>query len=101
MLQRDGRWHRLSRNEQGFRQKVFVWRPGFDGRTEPSPALIVRGRRVHGDGSFVAGRATNASHDSFGGSAMLTGVDVPSLGCWELTAEYGGESVTFVVLVEE
>lgn len=28
---------------------------------------------------------------------MLTGIDFPSSGCWEITGEYSGQSLTFVV----
>lgn len=99
MLYGDGNWHSLPRNPHGFRQKVFWWSPGYDGRTNPVPKLTVRGRRLDGDGSFVSGPATNAHDGSFGGWAMLTGVDVPSAGCWELTGEYGGDTLTFVVSI--
>jgi hypothetical protein len=98
LLQRDGTWSRLPRNERGFRQKVFWWRPRYNGRVEPSPQLTVRGRRLHEDGSFVAGRATNAHSDDLGW-AMLTVVDVPSAGCWELTGQYADGELTFVVYV--
>jgi hypothetical protein len=28
---------------------------------------------------------------------MLVGIDFPSLGCWQIAAEYLGQSLTFVV----
>jgi hypothetical protein len=31
---------------------------------------------------------------------MMTGLDVPTAGCWELTAHYRGHTVNFVVSVE-
>ena len=31
------------------------------------------------------------------GWAMLTGIDFPSPGCWEITGDYLGQSLTFVV----
>jgi hypothetical protein len=55
------------------------------------------GRRLDGPESFVAGPATNAHHVDFGGWAMLTGIDVPTRGCWELTGTFREQSVTFVV----
>lgn len=99
MLGGEGTWAGLPRHEQGFRQKVFWWYPGFDGRVEPQPDLKVFGRRLDGPGSFVSQPATNARHDDFGGWTILTGIDVPTHGCWELTGTYRGESVTFVVRV--
>jgi hypothetical protein len=93
--------HSLPHNGNGYRQKIFWWRPGFNGKTEPVPALSVTGRRLDGPGAFVNPLpATNASSPDFGGWAMLTGVDIPAPGCWELTGEYHGRSLSFVVLVE-
>ena len=31
---------------------------------------------------------------------MMTLIDIPTVGCWELTAHYGGHTLTFVVSVE-
>lgn len=100
MLGGDGRWAGLPRNENGFRQKVFWWSPGFDGRIESQPDLMVIGRRLDGPESFIRpSPATNAHHVDFGGWTILTGIDVPTTGCWELTGMYRGQSVTFVVLI--
>lgn len=102
MLQPGGTWSHLPRNQQGFRQKVFWWYPGFDGAIEARPDLRVFGRRIDGPESFVyKGPATNAHHEDFGGWAILTAIDVPTAGCWELTGLYRGESVTFVVRVTD
>lgn len=101
MLEGDGTWAGLWRNDRGFRQKVFWWYPGFDGRVEARPDLIVTGRRIDGPESFTHRPATNAHHVDFGGNGwtILTGIDVPTTGCWELNGTYRGESVTFVVWV--
>ena len=99
MLGEGGTWHGLPRHPDGFRQKVFWWSPGFDGRIEPRPNLSVVGRRLDGPESFVAGPATNARHDDFGGWTILTGIDVPTAGCWELTGTYRKQSLTFVVWI--
>ncbi len=95
----DGAWPALPRNAEGFRQKVFWWSRGFDGRSEARPNLTVVGRRLDGLESFTAGPATNARHDDFGGWTILTGVDVPTAGCWELTGRYRGHSLSFVVWI--
>jgi hypothetical protein len=96
MLQVDGTWRGLNQHVDGFRQKVFWWHPGFDGKSEQKPELTVTGRRLDGAGSFVQlPPATNA----FDGWAILTGVDVPTLGCWELTGWYRGNTLSFVVSV--
>jgi hypothetical protein len=102
MLRPDGAWARLPRNERGYRQKVFWWYPGFNPRVEARPDLKVFGRRLDGPETFVhPSPATNAHHADFGGWTILTGIDVPSKGCWELTGAYRGETVTFVVLITD
>jgi hypothetical protein len=35
----------------------------------------------------------------FGGWAMLVMVEFPAIGCWELTGEYKGQTLSFVVQV--
>jgi VWFA-related protein len=96
----NGRWPSLPRGERGYRQKVFLWRPGYNGRAEQWPAVTVTGRRLDDDaGSLVVEEATNAFHRDFGGWAMLVGVEIPTLGCWQLTATHRGEQLTFVVHV--
>lgn len=100
-LSNDGRWSGL-RGEHGISDKVFWWHPGFDGRFEPHPELRVVSRRLDRLAPFVeVVGATNAHHDGFGGNGwtMLTGVTVPSEGCWEFMAAYKGHSVSFVVTV--
>jgi hypothetical protein len=100
-LSNDGHWSGL-RGEHGISDKVFWWHPGFDGRVEQRPALRVVARRLDRFAPLyeVVG-ATNAHDDGFGGNgwAMLTGVSVPSEGCWEFMADYKGHSVSFVVTV--
>ena len=82
-------------------QKVFWWYPGFNGARESSPAFTLTVRRLDSGRSKVLSRkATNASHASFGGSTILTGVKMPSAGCWEVTGEYRGNSLSFVVWVD-
>jgi|SRR5687768_10057733 len=100
ILVEGGTWQSLPRNPNGYRQKVFWWSPGFDGRREARPKLSVVGRRLDGPESFVhAGPATNAHHVDFGGWAILAGIDVPTAGCWELTGTYRDQSLTFVVWI--
>jgi hypothetical protein len=67
--------------------------------TEPEPALTVTGRRLDAEAPpLLASIATNAYHPDFG-AAMLAGVSVPTLGCWEITGHYQGHELSFVVQV--
>ena len=99
LLRTDGTWQGMGSTRR-YRDKLFWWRQGFDGRNESLPALTVRGRRLDAEAPAAdISRATNAHHAGFGGWAMLVGVEFPTRGCWELTGEYRGETLRFVVLV--
>jgi hypothetical protein len=45
----------------------------------------------------VVSRPTNAHAGSLGGWIMLTGIDFPKPGCWEITGKYLGQSLSFIV----
>ena len=75
---------------------------------EPSPLLTVVARRLDSNAPLVwnAGYANNASIEGEGaeGMFMVTGVDIPSSGCWEIAAHYLGpdniQTLTYTVWVE-
>jgi hypothetical protein len=61
--------------------------------------LIVTGERLDASAPLlVASRATNAYADDID-SAMLVGVDLPTLGCWKITGKYADAELSFVVWV--
>jgi hypothetical protein len=101
LLHTDGEtWASLPKSDAGFGQKTFWWSTDWDPMTEPEPAITVTGRQLDGERTFsTSGHGTNASFDL--GTAMLVGVDVPTTGCWELTAHFRGASLSLVVVVEE
>jgi hypothetical protein len=83
-----------------FRQKLLFWRQGYDAQTEPQPNLTVSGKRIDavapplqtdgkGNGSW-----TNKD-DQF----IMTGINFPTAGCWEITGRYDDDEVIFVVWV--
>ena len=80
-----------------FTQKTFWWSADWDPATEYTPAITVTGTRLDGQGSFSHGPGTNARADF--GAAMLVGVEVPSEGCWRLTARYREAELSYVVWV--
>lgn len=83
---------------RGLRHKIFWWRPGFDGAREWQPGLTLVMRPVNGNVTTSVDRPATNAH--FGGEwSMLTMVDFPAGGCWEITGTYGGHSVTFVASV--
>ena len=98
-VRQNGAWEALPHNPEGFTQKVFWWREGYVWTEEPEPALIVTGERLDASAPPLnASKATNAYASDIG-SAMLVGVDLPTLGCWKITGKYGEAEVSFVVWV--
>jgi hypothetical protein len=98
-LHADGVWSGLPNNPEGYTQKIMWWSDSYVLKDELKPALVVSGRRLDAKSEplkFYG--ATNAMADDIG-EAMLTGVDFPSLGCWEITGQYKKSELTFVVWV--
>ncbi len=81
--------------------KIFWFRLGYDYRTEPHPKIKVTGKRLDGPAPplMVMQPATHALFVPL--PAMLTGVFVPMPGCWEITGDYEGDKLSFVVWVAE
>ncbi len=98
-LKTDGTW-RVLRTSSGYREKTFWWREGYYWRADPTPNLRVSGRRLDAAARpLVASRATNGYLEQDLKSFMLVGVDFPTAGCWEVTGQFGDDSLTFVVWV--
>jgi hypothetical protein len=93
----DGTWP-LDRGEDGwYTQKAFWWSEDF---AETVPDISVTGRRLDGPAAPIrADHPTNAGADF--GLAMLVGIELPTPGCWELTATYRGHSLSYVVYVAD
>lgn len=95
----DGVWADLPQTPDGFTQKIMWWSRWYDLPNEPEPALVVTGRRLDGDAlplRFYG--ATNAMAEDIG-EAMLTGVEIPTEGCWEIKGQYKKAELSFVVWV--
>lgn len=98
-LKTDGVWEGLPHNPEGYTQKIMWWSDRFSLEDEQQPALVVSGHRLDATAEplkFYG--ATNAMAEDIG-EAMLTGVDFPTLGCWEITAQYKKTDLTFIVWV--
>jgi hypothetical protein len=94
-LRPGGIWSRLPHNPEGYTQKIFLWPYGGE-----QPKITVTGKRLDAMAPIYTNTdGTNACHSDFGGCVMLTSVDLPSLGCWELTIEHAGDTLRFVVWV--
>jgi hypothetical protein len=98
-VRQNGVWEALPHNSEGYTQKVFWWRDGYVGGQEPEPMLTVTGERLDAPAPPLhVSEATNASASDIG-SAMLVGVDLPTLGCWKITGNYADTELSFVVWV--
>jgi hypothetical protein len=100
----DGTWKNLPHytpSDPTFRQITVWWRQGYDPNTEPQPNLTVTGTRLDSPASpLLADAATNGwvqPDQPF----MLVGVNLPTLGCWQITSTYRGQQLTFVVQVAQ
>jgi hypothetical protein len=100
MLDRDGGvWNHFPRGPDSLLVKTFWWSTDWAGSAdEPEPSITVVGTRLDGPGTFTAGPGTNASRDDFG-DAMLVGMEIPTPGCWQITASYGDAVLSYVVWI--
>jgi hypothetical protein len=91
----DGYWL-VHDDGQPVGDKVFWWSSGFEPGDEIN--LQVRIERIGiGENNATVSRSTNAYAESLGGWAMLTVIDPGSSGCWRVSAEYKGQSLSFIV----
>ena len=101
----DGIWKGLPHytpDDPTFRQKLFWWRQGYDVQAEPYPKLKITGKRLDSSAPPVL----LADHASNGWQQpekpfMVVGINLPTLGCWEITGQYQDAQVTYVVWVTE
>jgi len=78
--------------------KIFWYSVDYDRHREGNANLKVIGRRLDGDAPPLwTLPTTNALFDPY--DSMLTGVYVPTPGCWEITGAYKGQQLSFVVWV--
>ncbi len=97
ILRPDGIWRGMGPSHN-FRDKLFWWSQGFKPGLESN--LKVTGKRLDANSPPAdISDATNAKAESLGGWAMLVGVEFPSAGCWQITGNYFGQELSFVVEV--
>jgi hypothetical protein len=84
--------------------KLPFWRRGFDWKSVDKLRLAVVARRVDAFAPLVW--ADGISSTSIDGSnapgrmAMLTGIDIPIAGCWEISAHYLDQTLAYTIWVE-
>lgn len=78
--------------------KLYWWSESYEAGT-PQP-FVVSGYKLHGKpGAIRITAPTNATHTEDGGPphAMLVGLDIQEGGCWKITGEFMGETLSIVV----
>jgi hypothetical protein len=81
--------------------KLTYWHRGFDWRKEPQPELTVIAKRLDRAAPPVAaGGAVAVFVTTERAAMMVTGFDIPSAGCWKITAQYRGNELSFIVSVQ-
>jgi len=99
VLPESGMWSGLPLNPDGYTQKIVWWREGLRWLDEPQPALTVSGRRLDADAPPLNVSRVNSVFAEDIQSAMMVGVDFPTLGCWQITGRYADAELSFVVWV--
>jgi hypothetical protein len=100
-LPRTGAWRlgHYTSSDPTFRQKLVFWRQGYDPDIEPQPDLTVSGRRIDSRAGVLQsdgkGSGSRTRNDQF----IMTGINFPTAGCWEITGRYENDELTFVVWI--
>lgn len=99
-LPTNGTWSHLPHyrpTDTAFRQKIQWWRKGYNWRTDMPSKLKVTGKRLDSNAPPLASQS-NAS--GMGDQAfIMSGLDIPTLGCWQITGDFAGDKLTFVIWV--
>ncbi|MBZ5580056.1 MAG: hypothetical protein LAP40_26145 [Acidobacteriia bacterium] len=93
-------WTGLPHWETGYRQKIVWWIRGYDWKAQPSPDLRIEGRRLDAPAPPLIVTGANGSYTPDMGSFVMSGVNFPTEGCWEVTGRSKTAALTFVVCVE-
>jgi len=97
-LPNDGQWRGL-RTESGYRTQLMLWRKGFDWRFSSATNARITARRVGDVAPALIARQPSGAYAPDIGSAMITLLDFPSPGCWEVNASYDESRLRFVIYV--
>lgn len=101
-LYEDGIWRGIVA-PSGTRNKFWWWRAGWEWDSDlrdNDPGLIITARRI--DSAAPSVRAPDVTNAELGsGWAMLTMLEIPTSGCWEITGNYRSEHVSMVVWVPD
>lgn len=98
----NGVWHTNGNVDThgGLRTKLVFWHRGFDWRKEREPDISFTATRLDAEAPAITIQGASPVFISTAWPAMMIGVDVPTVGCWEFTARYHAHVLRFVVSVE-
>lgn len=85
--------------EPAFREKLAFCRQGYDPHVEPQPDLTVSGRRIDSRAGPLQSDGKGSGSWTKNNRFIMTGINFPTTGCWEITGRYENDEITFVVLV--
>jgi hypothetical protein len=91
-------WRGLPVWPEGYRQKIVWWSEGYNAKVDSLPAIEISGRRLDGDAPPMVVTGANGSWTTV--DFIMSGVNFPTTGCWEITGKFKGAKVRFVVLIE-
>jgi len=95
-----GRWMSERHTDQGYRQPKIVWFSSvYDWKEGVHPPLTITGRRLDGASEPLIFHGANNAFISGKGPFITSSVTLPSLGCWQITAQYKDQGIAFVVNV--
>jgi hypothetical protein len=94
-----GPWAGLPLWNVGYRQKIVWFSDGYVWGESPNPTLTIKGRRLDGEAPPLIFDGANGSRTADWGNFIMSGVNFPTLGCWEITGQLDGTTVSYVVLV--
>jgi hypothetical protein len=98
----DGTWnmHDVPKGK-GYSEKLIYWRRGFDWRMDTQLELVVTAKRLDSESPLVAaGHASPVFVTGKKPPAIMTMINIPTAGSWEVSAQYGNETLSFVILVK-
>ena len=98
---KDGHWTAMG-PDYNYRDKWWWWREGYNAHDERKPALEITATMLDGEALPVhIPHATNAmsAHNPPRWHRILTLMEFPAPGCWEVTATYYENELKFVFQV--
>src|SRR3984893_17223666 len=103
-LPTDGTWSHLPHyrpSDTAFRQKIQWWRQGYDLSAEMPSQLVITGKLLDAPAPPLVSQsnASGMGTGTDGRAFIMSGLDIPTLGCWQITGDYNGDKLTFVIWV--